>query len=124
MTIARSLFSNSTFVLLEKMLDATWLRNKVIANNIANVNTPGFRRSDVSFEDELKSALKSKDINRLIALKPRIITPEETVSSPDLNNVDIDMEMARLAENTLLSNIYAQFMSGQFAELKLAIRGQ
>ena len=72
---------------LDKAADGAWLRNEAIANNIANVNTPGYKRQDVSFEAELKHALKAnkyvsldekvKDLNsrdRLSHVNPRTYT--------------------------------------------------
>jgi flagellar basal-body rod protein FlgB len=57
-----NIISNNTNI-LEKTLDATWKRNEVISNNIANVDTPQFKRSNVSFEDELNKALDSSDLD-------------------------------------------------------------
>jgi len=59
-------FSDKGVVLLSKLLDLTTTKNKVIANNIANANTPGFRKYDVSFQDELIKAVVSKNINKII----------------------------------------------------------
>lgn len=119
---------------LEQALAASALRHKVIANNIANVNTPGFKKSAVRFEDELRQAL---DGNRLplIVTDPRhlpgrhaagISAPEvvpviNTTMRRDGNNVDIDQEMALMAENSIYYSAVAQQMANYFAGLKTAV---
>ena len=96
---------------LQKTADAAWIRNDVISNNIANATTPGYKRQDVAFEDELANALgrsryKSMDdkvadlkINRL---RPRTYTDSANFSyRVDGNNVDIETENVTLAANQL-----------------------
>ena len=115
-----------------KSLDAGMLRSRVIANNIANVNTPGFRRVEVKFEDELRDALsrtklKGVETNeRHISLgRPRIDQvnadawhPSDGTLPSGVNNVDIDTEMAKLAENQI------KFASGVFRKLNAAVQGK
>src|SRR3972149_6606313 len=67
-------FSDKGVVLLSKLLDLTTTKNKVIANNIANANTPGFRKYDVSFQDELIKAVESKNINKIKDTQEKITT--------------------------------------------------
>ena len=99
---------------LQKTADAAWIRNDVISNNIANATTPGYKRQDVAFEDELANALgrsryKSMDdkvadlkINRL---RPRTYTDSANFSyRVDGNNVDIETENVTLAANQLKYN--------------------
>lgn len=123
--------------ILEKSLDAASLRHTVIANNLANVDTPGFKATKVLFEDQLKKAL---DRNQLIAGKltrpghipfenfdyrqvtPKAIEDKTTVMRNDGNNVDIDAEMAILAKNTLYYNTLAQQIAGKFSTLKNVIK--
>ena len=91
---------------LQKTADAAWIRNDVISNNIANATTPGYKRQDVAFEDELANALgrsryKSMDdkvadlkINRL---RPRTYTDSANFSyRVDGNNVDMDQEQVEI----------------------------
>lgn len=100
------LFSDLTTVVLRKSLDLVGYKQRVIANNIANVETPGFKRSDVSFEEQLRAALSSTgsaDIaeERIGEIQP---TVQEDTLSPmraDGNNVSIDKEMAELTKNAL-----------------------
>lgn len=113
---------------LDKAADASWIRNEAIANNIANVDTPGYKRQDVSFEDELRKALGSNRYQSMddkvagvktSSLKPRPYTDYENFSYRlDGNNVDIENENVMLAENQLkyqglLTSINTEFMNLQ-----------
>lgn len=107
---------------LEKASDASWIRNSVISNNIANVDTPGYKRKDVQFEQYLQSAVSggcSLDDNvaeaDLESLTGTTYTDYATASYRiDGNNVDIDTENAELAKNqikyyTMLDSISQEF---------------
>lgn len=104
---------------MHKGLNAAVVRHEVIANNIANINTPGFKRSVVSFESELKRALEGngsmkalrvnprhikfkRETEGLEGVKPRIFMEDDTIFRNDDNNVDLDVEMANLSKNTIL----------------------
>lgn len=87
---------------LEQALAGAQLRQRALANNIANANTPGFKRSDVDFQSSLKSALQAPDAkSRLHALTFEAKVDGSSSMRADGNNVDIDAEMARLTENSL-----------------------
>ncbi len=136
--LGESIFNSSDIPLLTKSLDAGMLRNKAIANNIANVNTPGYKRLEVSFEDELKKALdrgklkgmrtddKHLDLGKMDigSLSPKIKRPVDPTLPSGVNNVDIDSEMAKLAENQILYNFSAKFLSGKFKKLNAAIQAK
>lgn len=118
--------------ILDKAADASWLRNEAIANNIANVDTPGYKRQDVSFEAELKKALggsryismdeKVAHVNTS-SLHPQLFTDYAGYSYRlDENNVDIENENIFLAENQLK---YQGLMSGiqsEFSNLNKVIK--
>lgn len=128
---------NSTQVsILEKALSAASLRHKVISNNIANVNTPKFKKSEVSFEDQLAAAMDAKTApiarthERHLPTKSAGINVEPTVNTinttsfrSDGGNVDIDSEMAGLAKNSIYYDAVAQQISKYFANIKSAING-
>lgn len=110
---------------LDKAADASWLRNEAIANNIANVDTPGYKRQDVSFEAELQRALTE---NRYLSMDEKVKNVDTSRLDPrpyidnagysyrlDGNNVDIDQENVYLAENQLR---YQGLMTGIQAEFK------
>ncbi len=119
---------------LDKAADGAWLRNEAIANNIANVNTPNYKRQDVSFEAELKQALKTSrhetlddkvsNVNdKLSRIEPRVYTDAAGYSYRlDGNNVDIDNENVELASNQIKYNALVQSIDGDFTNLKTVIK--
>lgn len=124
-----------TFRLLERSLDAASLRQKVIANNIANVDTPLFKRSDVRFEELLQQSISSQTISGF-RTDPRhftigseskavpsaqIIRDDSTIMNNNLNNVDIDYEMTLMAKNQLRYNAMTDLVNGSITKLKTAI---
>jgi len=129
------LFSNDTFIALEKGLSATSLRQQVIAGNVANINTPGYKKQEVSFEGELNRAIDNKynsrlrqtnsrhmpGVRSLASVGIRVNTITATSMRYDGNNVDIDEEMAKLAENNIRFNAMAQLMGGRFNTLRTVI---
>ncbi len=117
---------------LDQAADAAWLRNEAISNNIANVNTPDYKRQDVSFEEELKHALKANkyvsldqkvgDIN-LKHIEGRVYTDSANYSYRlDGNNVDIDNENVELASNQIKYNAMIQSISGKFTDLQRVMK--
>ena len=129
------LFSNAITV-LGKALDFRSLRHNLIVSNIANMDTPRYQAKDLVFEGELREALHRGE-NRMISthnrhfpmgardmesVKPRIMYCKNLILSNDLNTVDIEKEMGKLAENNLMYTIAAQIMGKKFEGLKNAIR--
>ena len=112
--------------LLEKMLDVSSVKHKVIANNIANVNTPGYKKMDVSFADQLEKALNKDSMNKFDTLQPKIVISKEDSSETvrnDGNNVDMDKEVSSLVKNTLTYSIYTQLLAKKYEGIKSAIEG-
>jgi len=115
---------------LEKSLDAAWLRNDIISQNIANVDTPNYKRKEVKFEEFLNSEMKYSRISngksRLTGSGDIKVVEDYSNYSYRLdgNNVDIEREMAKLAVNTLRYNTLIQRMSGQFNKIRTVIRGR
>lgn len=110
--------------LLAKLLDVTHVRHEVIAQNVANVNTPGYRRQDVQFHDAFVQALSAGDRARALTVQPAIVTPEGGVARQDGNNVDIDLEMGQLNKNSLLYKVCAQILAVQVAQMRSAASGR
>lgn len=113
---------------LEKALNASWLKNEVISNNVANVDTPGYKRKTVQFEEFLNSEMKTSKISSgqtRLSGSDMMISEDHTVNSYriDGNNVDVEREMALLAENSLRYNTLIQKMNGDFQRLRSVIRG-
>ena len=115
---------------LEKAADASWIRNAAISNNIANVDTPGYKRKDVDFEKYLQSAVAgggSLDDEvagvELETLTGTTYTDYGTVSYRlDGNNVDIDTENAELAKNQMKYYTMPDSVSQEFSRLKSVMK--
>ena len=112
--------------MLKSGLDASWLRNEVIANNIANVDTPNFKSS--AFQNALSqdsmSARKTRDghIDFSDTLpEARVVTDTGTTYRMDGNNVNIDAENAALAKNQIYYNTLVRQLSSEFSKLRMAI---
>jgi flagellar basal-body rod protein FlgB len=92
------------YKVLKKSLDTSALRQRVIANNIANINTKGFKRSEVVFEEKLNEELNKQNLTeeKLESVDAEVITDNSTSFRTDGNNVDIDREMANMAANNIL----------------------
>jgi len=121
---------------LDKAADGSWQRNEAIANNIANINTPGYKRKDVSFQAELQHALKASKYtsldqkveelnkgNRLSHIEPRTYVDHAEYSYRlDGNNVDVDNENVELASNQIVYQAIVQSINSEFQNLKTVIK--
>jgi len=108
--------------LLAQILNGASLRHRVIAQNVANVNTPGYRRLEVSFEADLARALAAPG-GGVAGVHPRVAVvdgPERV----DGNTVDIDREMSDLGKNALLYQAAAQIVTSRIGSLRTAIAGR
>jgi flagellar basal-body rod protein FlgB len=129
----------STVNLLEKGMQASWTRNAVIRNNIANAETPGFKSSEVEFENVFARSIHSavgsggfkpkmtrnKHVDfswHPVDLSPRIVKNDDTSMLFNENNVDVEAESVRLAQNTLYYNTLLTKLNGELARIKLAVR--
>jgi flagellar basal-body rod protein FlgB len=129
--------------LLEKSLDASTLRSKVISNNIANVDVPHFKRSEVDFESELKRVIDEREEIRngkfeayttdprhipfdeersVRSVRPRINLDYSTTYRSDGNNVDIEKEMVDAQKTTMRYGAAVQSVAQNFKMLKLVMR--
>jgi flagellar basal-body rod protein FlgB len=110
--------------LLPRLVEATNLRLKVLAMNVANVNTPGYQRLDVDFESSIQRQLQSTSSGSATPLKPRVVEGGGGVPRADGNNVDIDREMNVLTKNALLHSLYSQLQAGNMARMRSALTGR
>lgn len=120
-----------------RALDAASLRHSILADNIANIDTPGFKRSDVSFQTALKRALDpasrielnrgssrhfetepTRDVNKV---RPRVYSEVDTWTRNDKNNVDPEVEMSHIAQNTLYYQAVANRLSASFRTLQTVV---
>ena len=117
---------------LDRAADAAWQRNEAISNNIANVDTPGYKRQDVAFESVLQQALgnnryesmddKVANVN-LSRLRGRAYVDYANYSYRlDGNNVDIENENVMLAENQLKYQGLISSINQEFTNLKTVMK--
>lgn len=117
---------------LDKAADASLIRQEVLSNNIANVDTPNYKRKDVTFESFLQKqlsgngSLDSKVANtNLSKLKASIYTDQEELSYRyDGNNVDIDTEQSYSAENQVKYYMLLESMTQEFSRLKTVLQSR
>lgn len=121
---------------LGKATAASWLRADTINNNIANVETPNFKRSSVAFEQYYKSALDGSRFQQKQTRQKhrtfgedgggtaRVVRENTTTMRMDGNNVDIDREMTDMARNVIYYNTLTTQTSKQFEALRIAITGR
>jgi len=114
----------SQIALLSKLLDVGNLRHRVIAQNMANINTPDYHRLEVSFEEAFAKRLGKDSQFDVSALTPKVLEASGGPVRGDGNNVDLDAEIARLDKNALLHTTYAQLLAGNIATMRSAITGR
>ena len=115
-----------------KAADAAWQRNEIIANNIANVDTPNYKRQDINFEAQLRRALgesRYETVDAKVAdltsseLQARVYTDAANFSYRlDGNNVDIDTENVELASNQIKYNGIMTGINHEFSNLKMVMK--
>ncbi|MDO3410707.1 flagellar basal body rod protein FlgB [Saccharibacillus sp. CPCC 101409] len=132
-----NILNDTGFTQLRSAIGAANTRQQVISNNIANADTPYFKRSEVSFESLLQS-----EMNGVSSIKGRITNPrhiaigssnsvpvakvtsdDSTAMNNNKNNVDIDSEMTSLAENQLRYNTYIEEVNHQIKMMRAAMGG-
>ena len=133
----QEIFGN-TIELLGKTLDLRAKRHALISANLANVETPGYTPSDLSFEAELKSALNKGGAAQspnprhipikggaagLARVQGEVVEIPGRSMGPDGNGVEMESEMGRMAENQIMYNASVQLLAKKFEMMKQAIRG-
>ena len=130
--------NSSNFNYLSRGMEAANIRQEVISHNIANVNTPNYKKSNLVFEDLLAKEIYGVDdkgklqmarthdnhlpaANTPFVAIPTVVQDHQTLMRVDENNVDIDIEMANLAKNQIYFNALATQMKGYVEKLKNAI---
>jgi len=134
--INKAIIQKTSIPVLKRMLDLSSLRHKLIASNVANVTTPGYKSKSIDFDAELRKAIKPERMQvstthpKHIPLRsskqssPKVNVARETDESNGVNSVDIDREMGDLAQNQLVYELAAKLAGNKFRALKSAIRGR
>ena len=137
-----NIFTNDAKSLLVRAMDAAMMRNQVLADNLANVETPEYKRKEVMFEDLLrmqanqaegagkvpmrKTHAKHLGLGGTVSgsIMPQIRTIHELSYRNDKNNVDIDVETVKLSQNKIAYDAYTQCVSNETKLMRLAITGR
>jgi len=129
------LVGGSTERALLVALDGLAVRQRVISSNVANIDTPGFKGAEVNFETRLKQALGRRDTLTMTTTDAahlsadglsmdevvQVVPTNNTTLRNDGNNVDIDREMAKLAETSIAYDALSQLMASKLALWKTII---
>lgn len=122
-----ALFNQPNYLAAKKTLDAVVLRQEAIANNIANLETPGYKRVDLatSFESELERACASGNSEELKSLNPSLaVDSTATVGSLDGNTVHLQNELMEMSQNAVANSFETQLVSGMLQRMQMAITGK
>lgn len=136
--VLEQIMNSANFNYLPRAMEAANIRQEVIAHNMANVNTPNYKKSNLVFEDLLAKELYGEQTDGKLQMVrthdnhlppanvpffaiPTIVQDHQTLMRVDDNNVDIDIEMASLAKNQIYFNALATQMTNYVTKLKNVI---
>ena len=108
--------------LMEAGIKAESARQKAIASNIANMNSPGYRRLDIRFEEILAKELKRSDRIDVEGLEAEIYQPNSTAVKPNGNDVALDMEVGEMVKNSLRHRTFMAVLKKKYQQMQLAIK--
>lgn len=121
----------NNLALIKKTLQATSLRQEVIASNITNVNTDEYKRNQVDFESLLHDAKRGVSLNKIQPnhfgvgnindLKPSVTKVTDTIVKENGNNVDLDIEMVNLSQNALHYQALISQLNSQYSRMATVI---
>ncbi len=121
-------FQSDNYVLARKLLDAAVVRQEAIAANIANAETPGYRRMDVAadFTEQLRASVAAGELpSTAAALRPQIAAdPNARTIRPDGNSVEIEHELLAMNRNAVEHEYLTEIISQNIKQLKMAITGR
>jgi flagellar basal-body rod protein FlgB len=127
MTTSPIFQSDNTYELARKLMDLSALRQEAIASNIANAETPGYRRIDVSpdFASQLKAQVNSgASVTQLDSLQPSLVEDSQARTvRPDGNSVDLEHELLTMNKNSVEYGFLTEIASTNIKQLKMAISG-
>jgi len=121
------IFQSENYHLARNLLDAAVLRHEAISANVANADTPGYRRLDLSpdFARQLESRLAAGELARSGPVVPRLVEDSTARSlRPDGNTVEIESELLEMNRNAVEHEFLSEIVSNSLKQLKLAITGR
>ena len=119
------LFASANYQGVKKMLDATVLRQEAIASNLANIETPNYKRVDVApaFATELSRAIAGGGVSNVQQLKPTVSVDQSAVAqNRDGNTVQLEKELTHLQKNMVAHHLQTQMITGTLSKLRSAIQ--
>ena len=109
------------FELLSRLMDASQTRHSVVSQNVANVETPGYQRLEVNFEEALARELSASHSKQKTPAAIEIVIDDASPMRADGNNVDIDREMGVLSKNAMLYQTYSQLLASKLSMMQRAM---
>ena len=126
--------NDNSMLMAQKTLDVTWARQKIALDNIANVDTPGYKAKYILFEDELREKLSRIEGRRgarnseireaILDSRMKLRQREEESIRADGNNVNLDVEQMEIVRNSYQYQYALRQISDQFSRLRTAIEGR
>ncbi len=113
--------TNNMIDIITAGIKAESLRQKTIASNVANLQSPGYRRVDVKFKELLAKALDSSGSVDLSQIEPQIYQPKETAVKSNGNDVSLEVEVGEMVKNTLRHKAYIRLLQKRYRQFELAI---
>lgn len=121
------LMQRENYVLAKKLLDVSHAKQNAYAGNIANLETPGYKRVDIqtNFEAQLRRAAGTDDVKEIRDLQFNLVKDLDSPSvRADGNNVQIDQELLKMQKNEIQYEFLANYTSNSLNQLKMAITGR
>ena len=122
-----SLYQRDNYVAAKKLLDVVDLRHRALTSNIANAETPGYKRVDLdpAFQNKLEKALQVKDVDQVQSFQPTLAIDKRSAAlRPDGNNVSIPSEMLEMNKNSLEYEFLTNYLTSSIKRLKMSITGR
>lgn len=107
---------------LSKVMSFRLKRHAAIAGNIANADTPGYRPRQLAFEDSLQKAIENKSLSQVQSAKAKIMKVDDHTPKENGNSVNLDAQMARMTENSLIYNATAEFLGKKMRMVKSVLQ--
>ena len=122
-----SILGSNNYQTAKKLLDVADLRHQAISSNLANIETPGYRRIDIdtNFDSKLKQATESNNIDNIRNLKPSLSIDQNVRGvDPDGNNVKLDSELLAMNKNAMTYEFLTQYLSSSIKRINGVIEGK
>ena len=115
---------SNIFDIIEAGIQAESLRHRAISNNVANLQTPEYRRLDVKFRELLAKALDSPGSVDLSEIEAQLFQPKNTPVKSNGNDVSLEVEIGEMVKNTLRHKTYIRLLQKKYRQMEMAIKVQ